>query len=274
MTAAEDRSTGIRVGGMALENGLLLHSAGHWAAAVRESDGSVSVASGEKSRSPSAEGGRIPLLRGLVRLADALAVIPAVKARMGSAVLPLESKRVLAAMAGSMAASAALRRSKMPLLGRELGALVVGLAPTLIALKGSDLASYHGAEHKSIGEYEQALVGGRAGDATKEHDRCGSNLVGPLAGFGLLSSLVLRKLSDKPSAPAVLATGLLSAGAAMEVFRWMSRHPDSPLSQALSWPGHALQQAVTTEEPSEAQMEVARAALGELLRLEGLPDPR
>jgi len=71
----------------------------------------------------------------------------------------------------------------------------------------------------------------------------------------------------------LLATGLLSAGAAMEVFRWMSRHPESPVSQALSWPGHALQRGVTTAEPSEEQMQVARAALSEILRLEGLPEP-
>ena len=40
----------VRLGGMALQNGILVHSFDHWAAAVRGSDGSVKLASG---RSPS-----------------------------------------------------------------------------------------------------------------------------------------------------------------------------------------------------------------------------
>ena len=52
--------------------------------------------------------------------------------------------------------------------------LIASLAPALVALRGQELTSYHGAEHVSIGTYE---TGERA---TKEHERCGSHLVGPL----------------------------------------------------------------------------------------------
>ena len=45
------------------------------------------------------------------------------------------------------------------------------------ALRGGDLASYHGVEHKAIGGYEDDCD---AAEATKEHDRCGSNLVAPM----------------------------------------------------------------------------------------------
>jgi uncharacterized protein YqhQ len=269
------RPQGLRVGGMALENGLLLHTAEYWAAAVREKDGSVGVASGAKLFHPvSADGGRWPVLRGLARLGDALAVIPVVKARLRSAVLPLESPRILGALVGSTLATSMVRRGRGPTLGRELGALLLGLGPTLVALRGSDLAAYHGAEHKSIGEFERALAGGSAAEATKEHERCGSNLVGPLAGITLLSNVVLRRISSRPPAAAVAVTSLLSAGAAMEVYRWMSQHPGSKVARALSWPGRVLQERVTTQEPSADQMEVARAALSEILRLEGVPDPR
>ena len=136
------------------------------------------------------------------------------------------------------------------------------------------MPAYHGAEHKSIGEFERALAGGSQAEATKEHDRCGSNLVGPLAGITLLSNVVLRRISRRPPAAAVVVTSLLSAGAAMEVYRWMSQHPGSNVARALSWPGRVLQERVTTQEPSADQMDVARAALSEILRLEGIPDPR
>jgi len=260
---------------MALENGLLLHTAGYWAAAVREKDGSIGVASGVKPfRLASADGGGWPLLRGLARLGDALAVMPVAKMRLRSAALPFESPRILGALVGSTLATSVMRRGRGPTLGRELGALVLGLTPALAALRGSDLAAYHGAEHKSIGEFERALAGGSPAEATKEHERCGSNLVGPLAWITLLGNVMLRRIWRRPPAAAVVVAGLASTGAAMEVYRWMSRHSASKVARALSWPGHALQESVTTREPSAEQMEVARAALSEILRLEGIPDPR
>ena len=44
----------------------------------------------------------------------------------------------------------------------------------MLALRGGELAAYHGAEHITIGGYEH-------GEARpKEHERCGSHLLGPL----------------------------------------------------------------------------------------------
>jgi len=40
----------LRLGGMALRNGLLVHGPTHWAAAVRRRDGSIATASGRKPR--------------------------------------------------------------------------------------------------------------------------------------------------------------------------------------------------------------------------------
>ena len=40
----------LRLGGMALRNGLLVHGPTHWAAAVRADDGAIAVASGPKPR--------------------------------------------------------------------------------------------------------------------------------------------------------------------------------------------------------------------------------
>jgi uncharacterized protein YqhQ len=68
--------------------------------------------------------------------------------------------------------------------------------------------------------------------------------------------------------PARLAGSFAAVGAAVEVFAWMTRHPDHPLAKALAKPGHELQHRIATAEPSEAQLEVADAALAACLELE------
>ena len=53
----------------------------------------------------------MPVVRGLVRLGEALAVLPAVRRATGTPVLPQEDPRLLAATAASAAATMALRAS-------------------------------------------------------------------------------------------------------------------------------------------------------------------
>jgi uncharacterized protein YqhQ len=55
----------------------------------------------------------------------------------------------------------------------------------------------------------------------------------------------------------------------VEVFAWCERHADSALARAARRPGYELQRALGTREPDEAQLEVGRAALAEILRAEG-----
>jgi len=66
----------IRLGGMALRNGLLVHGPTHWAAAVRTPDGQVKVASGRKPELSTRSVGRVPGVRGVAKLAEAFALIP------------------------------------------------------------------------------------------------------------------------------------------------------------------------------------------------------
>jgi uncharacterized protein YqhQ len=256
---------------MALQNGLLLHSKQHWAAAIRLADGGIEVASGRKPGSFQRASAKVPLARGIFRLADALLVLPQVKAKMKNAQLPLEAPRVAVSMALSAGATAAVRRTGAGrgVFGRELATALLALAPAMVALKDSTLAQYHGAEHKSIGEFERRSRGQEPQEATKEHARCGSNLVGPLLLTNALANAALRRGGRATPGRALLA-GVVGIGSAMEIFGWMSRNPDSPVSRALSRPGHALQKMFTTEEPTPEQMEVAHAALAEILRLEGV----
>jgi len=72
----------LRLGGMALRNGLLVHGPTHWAAAVRRPDGSIEVASERKPELVPGLVTKVPGLRGPVKLAEAMLVLPTVRKRM------------------------------------------------------------------------------------------------------------------------------------------------------------------------------------------------
>ena len=81
---------------MALRNGLLVHGPTHWAAAVRDDHGLIQVASGRKPRLGGRGAERVPGLRGVLKLGEAMAVIPLVKRALPAARLPMQDKRTLA----------------------------------------------------------------------------------------------------------------------------------------------------------------------------------
>jgi uncharacterized protein YqhQ len=254
----------LKLGGMALRNGLLVHGPEHWAAAVRRDDGTIAVASGSKPRVRGRAAG-LPGLRGVVRLGEAMTVIPLVRRALPEAKLPFQDATVLAAMAAAATAGTVLRRRTRGM-GGEAAVAAISLAPSLIALRGGELAAYHGVEHKAIGAYEQGEADARV--ASKEHDRCGSHLMAPLLAANLAGTALLRRAVEKPSPLAGAAVQLASIGAAVEVFAWSERHGDTALARALRRPGHELQRVLGTREPTDEQLEVGRAALAEILRVE------
>src|SRR4051795_1131217 len=168
----------LRLGGMALRNGLLVHGPTHWAAAVRTRDGELRVASGKKPSISGTAVERVPGLRGVLKLGEAFAVIPLVKRALPEAKLPMQDLKTLGAMGSASLVGQALRRSRGRSVASEAAVALLSMAPALLALRGGDLASYHGVEHKSIAAYEQDSEDAAA--ASKEHDRCGSNLVAPM----------------------------------------------------------------------------------------------
>jgi uncharacterized protein YqhQ len=256
----------LRLGGMALRNGLLVHGPTHWAAAVRTRAGAVEVRSGRKPRLHAAD--PIPGVRGVARLAEAMVVIPLVKRALPEARLPFQDPAVLGVAAGASLAGTVLRR-RAPGLAGEAIAGVVSLVPALFALRGGELAQYHGVEHKAIAAYEQDEQD--AGDADKEHDRCGSHLVAPMLASNLAGTLLLRRALESPGPVASGAVALASTAMAVEVFAWCERNAETRLARALRRPGFEIQRLVGTREPDERQLEVGRAALAEILRVEDAP---
>lgn len=129
---------------------------------------------------------------------------------------------------------------------------------------------YHGAEHKVIHAYEAygRPDAERAAEFSPQHPRCGTGfllvvmvvaiLVFAVVGKPDLFWLVVSRIVGIP----------LIIGIAYEVgIKWLGKHPDGVIAQVLLWPGLQLQR-LTTRQPSADQLEVAAAALEEVMALD------
>jgi uncharacterized protein YqhQ len=251
----------IRLGGMALPNGVLVHGPNAWACAIRHPDGRLEVASARKRF----RAARVtsPFLRGPARLAEAMALLPQVKRALPAAKMPMQSRGVVASMLGVAIAVRGIRESgRLRPAAQELLSGILSIAPAALALRGSELAAYHGAEHMSIGAYEHGE------GATREHERCGGHLIGPLVATTAVGNALAGLAPERLRGHARTAAQLGAVAVSTEVFGWMTRNPEHPLSQALAKPGHELQHRLSTAEPTAEQLEVAEAALAACLELE------
>jgi uncharacterized protein YqhQ len=255
----------IRLGGMALLNGVLVHGPNSWAAAIRTREGKLEVAAEYKRvRANKVES---PLLRGPARLAEVFAVLPRIRRALPEARLPFQRTSVLVTMVASAVAVRVVKSSRrLTPLARELVSGGLSAAPAVLALRGSELAAYHGAEHISIGSYEHDEPRAR------EHERCGSHMLGPLLLASAVGGAVAARAPAHLRGAARAAAQLGAVAAATEIFAWMVRNPEKPLSRALARPGHELQHRLATAEPTPAQLEVAEAALAACLELERQAD--
>jgi len=271
----ESRTTNgdrLRMGGMALDNGLLVYGPKHWAAAVRDKNGQIIVKSGKvpRLRGPL---DRVPGVRGVMRLAESMIVVPLVRLKLPQARLPFENAQVVGTAAATMAITLAVRKRSKRGVGSEAALSVLGMAPALISLKAGDTAQYHGVEHKAIAAYE---LGGDPTDAAvieaaaKEHERCGSHLVAPMMLAGIAGDAMMRQVVAKPGPIAQMSVGLAGAATSIEMFAYAERHPGSTFAKIFRAPGFKLQEAIGTREPTPEQIEVGRAAITALLEAEGV----
>jgi uncharacterized protein YqhQ len=127
---------------------------------------------------------------------------------------------------------------------------------------------YHGAEHKVIHAYEACgrPDAQRAADQSPLHPRCGTGFLLVV----MVIAIFVFAVVGKPSLPWLVLSRIVGIpviiGISYEVgIKWLGRHPNGVIARVLLWPGLQLQR-LTTRQPSSDQLEVAAAALDEVMK--------
>ena len=237
------------LGGMARPDGVVIVSERFWAAATTAGQ----LREGEMP-TPGRRLRRVPLLRGLVKLASTLAPV----FRPGGVARPRERGLLGAAVLATFAF--VLLPDDVALVGE------IALTTALIAwmLRGRTLF-LHGAEHRAITAAEQRRLSDTWHGTAKPSrfaTRCGTNfavLVLPVT--VLLDHFAPR--SAAAYAPALVT--VLALSLTMEL--WQLIQKGHRWLQVLLWPGLALQR-LTTREPQLDETRVALMALASVVRRE------
>ncbi|MDO5088466.1 MAG: DUF1385 domain-containing protein [Leptotrichiaceae bacterium] len=133
---------------------------------------------------------------------------------------------------------------------------------------------YHGAEHKSIINYEEGseLTPENAKACTRFHPRCGTSFLLLVMFISILVFSTVDLISgitrENSGIPTFLIYKLITrvlfvpvvAGISYELQRWTSYHLNNGIAKMIAIPGMWLQK-ITTSEPDESQLEVAIVAL-------------
>ncbi|MGD2147370.1 MAG: DUF1385 domain-containing protein [Anaerolineae bacterium] len=277
-------------GGQAVIEGVMMRGSQTMALALRRPEGDIIVETEPLNemlyRGPIS---RIPFLRGLVMLWDALGL--GMKALMTSADVAVGEEASLSGPVSWLTAALGiglgvglfmllpsfLAGLLAPYLASELAtslvegvvrlALVIGYMWAIGHLPDiKRVFAYHGAEHKTINAYEagKELTVPAIRPFPTAHTRCGTSF--------LLTLVVLSVLLFAPLDPPSLVWRLVSrlallpvlAGVSYEFIRFTARHADRPWMRFLIGPNLALQR-LTTREPDDDMLEVAIAALKAVL---------
>jgi uncharacterized protein YqhQ len=272
-------------GGQAVIEGVLMRGSKFAAIAMRAPNQEVVIHTEPLSGIYKSRIVKIPVLRGLVMLWDALGL--GMRALTISANTQtnedekLEGPALYLTLAFSMALGIGLFFLTPALIGQLSehiigwnawwGNLVEGLVRLAILIgyiwavgRVPDIRrvfAYHGAEHKTINAFEAGveLTPENVANFSVEHARCGTAFLLTLV---LLSVLFFSLLGPLPVVWRLISRILLLpilAGLAYEYIRWTSRHLDSPFIRWMVKPNMALQH-MTTREPTLEMLEVSIAA--------------
>jgi uncharacterized protein YqhQ len=272
-------------GGQAVIEGVLMRGTRFIAMAMRAPDGDIVMHEEELKGIYTTSWMKIPFLRGLVGLWDALGVgmrfltisantqtgedeklegWPLYLTLGGSLLLGIGIFFLAPAGVGALAESilgwGSLSSNVLEGLLR-LALLVlyiwaIGFMPDI-----RRVFQYHGAEHKTINAFEaQAeLTPDVVSTYSLEHPRCGTSFLLTLVVFSIILFAALGPLPTIWRLVSRVVLLPLLAGVAYEYIRWMAHHLNSKLVCWLIKPNLALQK-LTTREPDLKQVEVAITA--------------
>jgi len=284
------------MGGQAVVEGVMMRGATQWAVAVRTPEGGIECEVHEAPRWTE-RWRHIPIVRGVVTLAESLSLGFKALAWSADRQLPEEERISSKAMGWTMAGALmfflalfilipALGTSALNdalgvhgfeyhlieggiRLGLFLGyLLVIGLIPDI-----KRVFQYHGAEHKAIAAYENGveLSPESAQEFSTEHVRCGTNFLLTV----MVVTIFVYAFVGRPALPWLIASRIVLipviAGISYEVIRFAAGHMRWRWVRAFMVPGLALQK-LTTREPSLDQLEVAIMSLRSVMTAEQLEE--
>ncbi|GIW38347.1 MAG: hypothetical protein KatS3mg074_745 [Meiothermus sp.] len=280
------------LGGSAALEGVMMKAADAWALAVRLPNGQIHVERHEEEAlTKKYPWARLPLIRGVVALWDAMSISYKSLSRSGELAGEEDEKISGAAMYGTLAVSLVIGLALFVWLPARLAGLLVdeerfrflfyvvaGLFETAILIgylvfigRMKDMQRffmYHGAEHKAIAAHEKGLEltveNVRAQPAY--HPRCGTSFIAFTAVVGVFVYSFFPPLTVAWYwiIPRLLMIPVVAA-VSFEVLRYSAAHQD-PISRLFRWIGFKFQM-LTVREPTDDMIEVAiestKAALAE-----------
>lgn len=285
------------VGGQAVIEGVMMRGVKHWAVAVRLENGEIDTEVHDfESKVKSSRFYKLPVVRGVVALVESLGIGIKALGKSANKQLGEEEEEIGGAtwaltVAFSLtfaitlffllplAITNVLRADAESDLGFVLFEKVVRIAIFIAYLwvisflpDLKRVFEYHGAEHKTIFNYESGLPlsAENAARFSRFHPRCGTSFL--LLVF-IVSIFVLVPLG-RPDwyilYPSRVVAVPIVAGLAFELIKLIGKHRTRLWARAIMWPGLQLQR-LTTREPDREQLEVAIASLEAVLAKE---DPR
>ena len=280
-------------GGQALIEGVLMRGSRFVSAAMRSPEGKIEVHTEALSGIYQSGLRKIPFLRGLIVLWDALILGTHFLTLSANLQTGEDEKIEGPALYGTMAISLILGLGLFVVLPSALGSgietwfkfniawinIIEGLIRLSIAIgyiwligRMPDISrvfAYHGAEHKTINAYEAGaeLRPEVVKKYSLEHPRCGTGFLLTVVIFSILVFSPLRSLLFWIRVPLQLALIPVIACFAYEYMRWTANHLEYRWVRWLIWPNLALQR-LTTREPTLEMLEVSIASFNAMIAAE------
>ena len=271
-------------GGQAVIEGVLMRGPQGWAVAARRPDGGIAMRQEElHSRMYRSAFFRLPLVRGVVGLAEMLhlgtsAMIWSASVKARAENVEIGRGAIAATLAFSMVFSFAIFFGLPLLLGNALQrhstlgfTLVEGGIRAVFVLGYMYLISfipdvrrlfqYHGAEHKTINAFESGapLTVEGVAPQSRLHPRCGTGFLIVV----VFVSIVVFSIVGRPPLPLLILSRIVLipvvASISYELIRLGARHIGNPVVARLMIPVLGAQY-LTTREPDASMMEVALTA--------------
>ena len=279
------------VGGQAVIEGVMMRGPKAIATAVRRKDGTIvyrkKILDDKKNK-----WFKMPFIRGVLALFDAMVIgtkeLIFASNQAGEEEEQLSDKEVMGTVSMSLIIGIGVFMVIPSLVGglvfkdNKLMANIIEAAIRLIMFLGyiwgisffkevRRVFEYHGAEHKSIYNYEmeKALEVENAKTCTRFHPRCGTSFLLLVMFISILVFSIVDFIFPVPDNKFLLIVYKIFtripfvpvvAGISFEIQRWTSYHLNNIIGKMIAGPGLLLQK-ITTKEPDESQLEVALVAL-------------